>query len=216
MTICISCKYLKEDGTHGTLAASDSEVSVGEKRLLGISGSDNKMVSFPGAVVSMSGNGCVYEALLMLREDEKFSKRVQFRTRKDIREFALNFSAQYKHLTEQATIDANELTVGVLVIATPDKIWSVFCDLSIFEHEYFYYTGSGGATALGLLTHYNPSFNKEELRDFLVKTIQTVSVSDLGCGGQVKVWEVEAPNPPPSKKKRKKLTVEPTNDKIQE
>lgn len=215
MTIGIAAKYLKEDGTCGVLAACDSEVTVGDRRLQGISSSDNKMVSFPGGIVLMSGNGCVYEALLMMREDEKYSRRVQFRTRKDIREFALNFAAQYKALTEQAPMDAAELTVGVLLVATPDKVWSIFCDLSIFEHDHYYYTGSGGASASGILHSYSPTFDKEELTGFLVHTIQTVSYSDLGCGGPVKVWEVEAPNPLPVKKsKKKKLTTAEDFDKM--
>lgn len=216
MTICISALIKDSEGNIVTRAASDSEVSYGSKRLRGISNSCEKVLLFPGACVSASGSGCVFEALNILQNDQTFIKKVQFRTREDIRDFAYDFFAQFNLLVESAKLNPEDANVGVLLITTTDKVFGVFADCSVFQFDEYFCSGSGADTAMGLMLAYyddlGASPTAEDLERILTKAIEKTCAVESGCGLPVKLYIPPAPNPPVTKKARKKkVLTEDTN-----
>lgn len=217
MTICISAKFTKEDGTVVTRAASDSEVSFGNKRLRGISKSCEKIIQFPNANISASGSGCVFEALDILRSDPKYYNSVQFRTRADIRTFAMDFYSEVDSLIEQSKISRDEVSIGAILVTTEDKIFAIFQDLSIFEMDEWFCSGSGSDTATGLMTAFYKELGaqstEEDLENVLIKAIEATCEVEQGCNPPIKLYSVLAPNPPTKvKTKKRKLLTDPSSD----
>lgn len=218
MTICISAKITKKDGTVITRSCSDSEVSYGNQRLLGLADSE-KVIQFPGASIAASGSGCVFETLLKMKADQKYIKAVQFKTRDDIVEFSLDFFELFDNLVQSSNVSKEDASMGTILITTEDKIYAIFADLSIFEFKNYFCSGSGASTAQGLMLAYYETLDEnsteEDLEKLLTKVIEKTCEIELGCGGDIKIYTVEAPNPPLTKKtKKKKLTNESTNGKI--
>lgn len=222
MTICISAKITREDGSIVTRAASDSEVSFGNKRLRGISKSCEKIIQFPNANVSASGSGCVFEALDILRSDQKYYNSVQFRTRADIRTFAMDFYSEVDSLIEQSKISRDEVSIGAILVTTEDKIFAIFQDLSIFEMDEWFCSGSGSDTATGLMTAFYKEIGahstEEDLENVLIKAIEATCEVEQGCNPPIKIYTTLAPNPPikVKPKKRKLLTESTDSTKISE
>lgn len=220
MTICISALIKDSEGNVITRAASDSEVSYGSKRLRGISKSCEKVLLFPGACISASGSGCVFEALNILQNDQSYIKKVQFRTREDIRDFAYDFFQQFNLLIEGAKLNPEDASVGVLLVTTTDKVFGIFADCSVFEFDEYFCSGSGADTAMGLMLAYYDDLGAhstaEDLERVLTKAIEKTCAVESGCGIPVKLYTPPEPNPPVSKKTRKKksLTQAPPTDKI--
>lgn len=219
MTICIACKVTRPDGTVITRTASDSEVSFGSKRLRGITKSCEKVIQFNGASVAASGSGCVFEALDILKTDQEYANNVQFKTRADIRTFAIDLYTELDSLVDQAKISKEDVSIGAILITTETTVWSIYQDLSIFEFDEWTCTGSGADTAYGLmLSEYRRLDNccsEEALENMLIDVIERTCEAEQGCGPPVKVYTPLAPNPPKTKKSRKKkLTNLAPNDKI--
>lgn len=186
MTICCAAKINTKKGPV-VLAASDSEVILSNERLLDID-LDSKLFVFGEAVVAMSGGGAVAEALEILLEDKVFMKKVKFKTRRDIRNFGKALFGGYKLLVEESVVTSlDETNVGCILVATPTDIWSIFADLSIFNHKSFFVTGSGDSIAKGILTvllrRLGDCATEEDLRKVLTETIETTGSIVLGCGG---------------------------------
>lgn len=219
MTICISARFIKQDGTVVTRVASDSEVSFGSKRLRGISMSAEKVVQFPGASIAASGSGCVFEALDILKSDPKYYSSVQFNTRADIRNFAIDLYSEVDSLIDQSKISREEVSIGAILVTTKDTVWAIFQDLSIFSFDEWFCTGSGADTATGLMTSYYKRWNtlqEEDLEWILTEVIKETCAIEQGCGEPVRIYSVLAPNPPVKvkTKKRKVLTETPSSDKL--
>ena len=216
MTICISGKITREDGTVVTRAASDSEVSFGNKRLRGISNSCEKIIQFPGANISASGSGCVFEALDILKSDPKYYNSVQFRNRADIRMFAIDLFEQVDSLIEQAKISREEVSMGVILVTTEDSIYGIFQDLSIFSFDHWFSSGSGSDTAVGLMTAYYKELGahstEEDLENILIKAIEATCEVEQGCNPPIKLYTTLAPNPPIKTKTKKRKLLTDTND----
>lgn len=221
MTICIAAKITRADGTVITRTASDSEVSFGNRRLRGISKSCEKVIQFNGASVSASGSGCVFEALLRLKNDKKYANSIQFRTRDDIVNFSLDFYEEFNNLINSSGISKEDASIGNILITTDTQVFAVFQDFSIFEFDEYFCTGSGSDTATGLMIAYykklgaNPS--EEDLEWVLKEVIEETCALEMGCGLPLMIYKPLAPNPlliKKPKKKKKKLTNKEDSSKI--
>lgn len=219
MTICIASRFVREDGTVITRAASDSEVSYGNRRLRGLATSE-KVIQFNGGSVAASGSGVVFEALDILKSDPKYASSVQFKTRAHIRMFAIDLFEQIDSLIDQAKISRDEVSTGVILVTTEDSVWAVFQDLSVFPFSEYFCSGSGADTAMGLMIPYykqlGANATEEDLERILTEVIKETCALEQGCGEPVRLYSVLAPNPPTKvkTKKRKLLTDNPSDDKL--
>lgn len=197
MTICIAGIYQNESGPV-VAVASDKEVTIGGSRLLGLK-NDKKMIEFPGFVVLMSGGGVLYEALLMLQEDDRYRAKVKIKSHKDARSFVADVFDQCNTIKEGLVNTAEGAdSVGALLIATPNQIFQAFNDNSVFELRNYAVTGSGGAIATGALMYgykrLSGNLTKEDFGAFLKEIIEITSESELGCGQGVDIaYPQEAP-----------------------
>ncbi len=222
MTICINAKVVRKDGSIITLCGTDSRVSLGDRNLQSITmEGSGKDVSFPGAVVALSGAGSLFEALLLLREDTRYCKTVSFNSRADVREFILNLFHQFNLLIEAGTLNKDDCQAGTILITTPDRIWGAYSDLSIFEFTEFGVSGSGGNTANAVLMALYPLLpenpSEEDLENFIRKAIEITNSDVQSCGGAIHIFRPEVPNPLLTKKSKKKnLTNKNSSDKVDE
>lgn len=220
MTVCLGAKLLDADGNvKAVRVATDSQVSLGQTKMIGISKSCAKGVAFPGAFIACSGSGIVFEALALLQEDKEYYNKVQFRTREDIRSFARDFFEQYKSLLEESLCSEGDAQMGVLLIATNDELYSVYSDLSIFTFDYWNSSGSGASTAHALMMAYydelGPDSTEEDLERILNRVMEKTCEIEEGCSGPIVIYTPQEPNPLLIKKSRKKkLTNKPSDDKI--
>lgn len=215
MTICIASRFVREDGTVITRAASDSEVSYGNRRLRGLATTE-KVIQFNGASVAASGSGCVFEALDILKSDPQYAKKVQFRTRADIRMFAIDLFEQIDSLIDQAKISREEVSTGAILVTTEDSVWAIFQDLSVFPFNEYFCSGSGADTAMGLMIPYykqlGANATEEDLERILTEVIKETCALELGCGEPVRLYSVLAPNPPTKVKTKKRKLLTEAND----
>lgn len=149
---------------------------------------DSKLFRINDSIVAMSGGGAVAETLKMIQEDKRYLKKVKFKSEKDIRDFAKTFFSNYKLLMEQGIASIDETSMGVLIVATPTAIFSIYNDLTVFQHNSFVVSGSGDSIARGLMTALMEPLKKkgteDRLRKVLHKTITKTCEIVLGCGGR--------------------------------
>ena len=220
MTVCVGAKLLDAEGNvKAVRIATDSQVSLSSRRMIGISKSSFKAIEFPGAVVAASGSGCVFEALSILKNDQKFMSKVQFRNREDIRLFAADFCEEFNTLLDGAPCEKSDTQMGVLLIATENALYSVFSDRSVFEHDWFNTSGSGGEMADILMWAYyedylSPESTEEDLEALLTKVITKVCEREDACGLPCVIYKPSGANPLKIKSRKKKLTNLAPSDKI--
>lgn len=221
MTVCVGAKLLDAEGNvKAVRIATDSQVSLSSRRMVGISKSCFKAIEFPGAVVAASGSGCVFEALSILKNDQKFIDKVQFRNRDDVRLFAADFCEEFNTLLDGAPCEKSDTQMGVLLVATDNALYSVYSDRSVFEHDWFNTSGSGGEMADILMWAYyedylTPESTEEDLEALLTKVITKVCEREDGCGLPCVIYKPSGANPLLTKKSRKKKLTNPApNGKI--
>lgn len=216
MTVCAALKVVNENGSTFTIIGTDSEITVGSERLLGVIG-DNKLFQLGEAVIAIAGAAVLGEVLYTMQSDEEYIPN--FKTKDGVREFVAYFFDLLKELAEISISPSDILnSVDPLLIATPEHIWAVFTDLSIMEFEESYCIGSGWATAQAVI--YDRMKDLKDLGDFirfedlefiLQRALEVASVFTQGCGGKIittRVIEEEKASRPKPKKKGKRLKKE--------
>ncbi len=186
MTISIAATCKDKEGNPIVLVGSDTEVILGSERFTDLL-MDSKLFRLNNAIVAMSGGGAVAETLKCIQEDKRYLKKVKFNNEADIRQFAKTFFSNYKLLLEQGIATVDETNVGVLVVATPTAIYSVYNDLTVFQHSSFIVSGSGDSVARGamavLMKRLKNRGTEDKLRKVLKEAITVACECVLGCGG---------------------------------
>lgn len=117
------------------------------------------------------------------------------------RQFWKDLHERYSFVSDQRPDDDSpfgDLDASFL-IASPEGIFSVACDMSVTQFEQYYAIGSGAPYALGAIhTLYDPEGDPAEIAG---RGVEAAMALDIYCGGRVTTFNVAA-----SKRRKKKRT----------
>lgn len=192
MTCCVISKILDHNGKPIVVVGSESEVSDQNERLVGVVG-DQKIHKLGNCYVLISGMSPIAEVLEIIASDEDFCKDLVVKNKTDVRELAETIYSTLKELVEASITSSDILQhLGLLLIATSERIFGVYNDLSVFEFDNFQTSGIGSTIAKGALHVLHNRLKKastivaEDLEAIVRESIEIANTHTLGCGGVIR------------------------------
>ena len=196
MTVIIAAKAKGR-----VVIGSDSLVSIDGMRVLNTVG-DTKLVKFANFTIGIAGSGPIREVLEQMIEgvftqdgdhpaDHDWYNH-EILNKLDAGDFARQawgfFKSELGYSPLEPKYEEFATMVGQMLIATPDKIFVVFPELSVQEIGTFASIGCGEELALGSLeVLYKPNLNTKGLANIVRLSLETACKYNTFCGGDLEI-----------------------------
>ena len=173
MTVCVALKLGNK-----VVIGTDSAVTTESTRIKNIVNL-SKIVKIKNYYVLCSGAGTITESLQEILNDEDYIKKLKINTCLEAKYFAESvYSLMKTDLEDSAIRNKDEYLdfFGEILIATPNHIFCVYTDLSVYEFDKYTATGAGSDYALGVLSDLYKNIGSREITWELLEAIVERSV----------------------------------------
>ena len=189
------------EGKRTVWVSSDSRCTCGSEIL---SVEEEKIVAFPNFVVLFTGLATIGIVIRDLTKDRAFLREeiCKMRSPSDAAQFMAVVQNNLKSLLENSP-DSSAGGDSRIIIATPEKVYSVDAYLYAYETDYIG-DGSGGTWAQSWIEGtYDSMESKDDIFDSMKKAMEIAVSKDTGTGGKLWFVEVTKEKLPPQPKTRK-------------
>jgi ATP-dependent protease HslVU (ClpYQ) peptidase subunit len=195
MTVLIALRNQDKFGKVKVVMGADSKVTTSSNSLVGLVNS-SKLLRIKKFCVGICGTGPLLEVLEDIRENKKLLKRIKMNNREDARKFGKIVYKKFKELLEESISDTEEVykTFAGLLIGTPEHIFVVFHDLSVYEFEEYYAMGIGDELATGVIVALLNQKKKgktlisyDDLEEIAGEAVLCACKTSIACGEPVEV-----------------------------